>query len=60
MNRVLSPGPRTGRVTVPGSKSLAHRLFLPAALGRLPAGACQVTSLLPSPAWKPWARRWKA
>ena len=36
MNRVLSPGPRTGRVTVPGSKSRAHRLFLAAALGRTP------------------------
>lgn len=36
MNRVLSPGPRTGRVTVPGSKSRAHRLFLAAALGHTP------------------------
>lgn len=36
MNRVLSPGPRAGRVTVPGSKSRAHRLFLAAALGRTP------------------------
>lgn len=36
MNRVLSPGPRTGCVTVPGSKSRAHRLFLAAALGRTP------------------------
>ena len=36
MNRVLSPGPRTGCVIVPGSKSRAHRLFLAAALGRTP------------------------
>ena len=36
MNEILTPGPRTGRVTVPGSKSRAHRLFLAAALGRAP------------------------
>ncbi len=36
MNEILTPGPRAGRVTVPGSKSQAHRLFLAAALGRAP------------------------
>lgn len=36
MNEILTPGPRTGRITVPGSKSQAHRLFLAAALGRAP------------------------
>lgn len=36
MNPVLSPGPRTGRVTAPGSKSMAHRLLILAALGKAP------------------------
>ena len=32
----MSPGPRTGRVTIPASKSQAHRLLICAALGREP------------------------
>lgn len=36
MNQSLFSGPRSGCVTVPGSKSQAHRLFLAAALGRAP------------------------
>ena len=36
MNQTVLPGPRTGRVTVPASKSYAHRLFIAAALGRAP------------------------
>ena len=33
MNRIVQPGPRTGCVTVPASKSQAHRLLICAALG---------------------------
>ena len=33
MNRVVLPGPRSGCVTVPASKSQAHRLLICAALG---------------------------
>lgn len=36
MNQTILPGPRTGRVTVPASKSYAHRFFIAAALGRTP------------------------
>ena len=36
MNRTILPGPRTGRVTVPSSKSCAHRYFIAAALGAGP------------------------
>ena len=34
MNRVVLPGPRRGSVTVPASKSQAHRLLICAALGK--------------------------
>ena len=33
MNRIVPPGPRAGCVTVPASKSQAHRLLICAALG---------------------------
>ena len=33
MNRLILPGPRSGNVTVPASKSQAHRLLICAALG---------------------------
>ena len=36
MTATVSPGPRTGRVTIPASKSQAHRLLICAALGREP------------------------
>lgn len=36
MNQTILPGPRTGRVTVPASKSYAHRFFIAAALSRAP------------------------
>ena len=36
MTAVAAPGPRTGRVTIPASKSQAHRLLICAALGREP------------------------
>lgn len=36
MNRTILPGPRTGRVIVPSSKSYAHRYFIAAALGTRP------------------------
>ena len=46
MNQTILPGPRTGRVTVPASKSYAHRYFIAAALGRAPVtihcrGVCE-------------------
>ena len=34
MNRIVLPGPRSGSVTIPASKSQAHRLLICAALGR--------------------------
>ena len=34
MNRTVSPGPRSGSVRIPASKSQAHRLLICAALGR--------------------------
>lgn len=34
MNRVVQPGPRSGGVDIPASKSQAHRLLICAALGR--------------------------
>ena len=34
MTAVAAPGPRTGRVTIPASKSQAHRLLICAALGQ--------------------------
>lgn len=37
MTQVLSPGLRHGRVTIPSSKSQAHRLLICAALGQSPA-----------------------
>ena len=37
MNVTLAPGPRTGRVSAPASKSQAHRLLLAAALSAAPA-----------------------
>ena len=36
MTATVSPGPRTGRVTIPASKSQAHRLLICAALCREP------------------------
>ena len=36
MTAIAAPGPRTGRVTIPASKSQAHRLLICAALGREP------------------------
>ena len=33
MNRIVQPGPRRGSVTIPASKSQAHRLLICAALG---------------------------
>ena len=36
MNRTLLPGPRTGAVRIPASKSQAHRMLLCAALSRTP------------------------
>ena len=36
MTATVSPGPRTGRVTIPASKSQAHRLLICATLGRDP------------------------
>lgn len=36
MNQTILPGPRTGRVTVPASKSYAHRFFIAAVLSRAP------------------------
>ena len=36
MNRRVSPGPRTGEVRIPASKSQAHRMLICAALGRAP------------------------
>lgn len=36
MNRLIEPGARTGRVSVPASKSQAHRLLIAAALGNKP------------------------
>lgn len=36
MNHILSPGPRTGQVTAPASKSMAHRLLILAAVGKAP------------------------
>ncbi len=36
MTATVSPGPRAGRVTIPASKSQAHRLLICAALGREP------------------------
>lgn len=36
MKQVLFSGSRTGVVTAPASKSMAHRLFIAAALGRAP------------------------
>lgn len=36
MNQTVSPGPRTGSVRIPASKSQAHRLFICAALGAQP------------------------
>ena len=46
MNQTILPGPRAGRVTVPASKSYAHRFFIAAALGRTPVtihcrGVCE-------------------
>ncbi len=34
MNQIILPGPRTGSVTIPASKSQAHRLLICAALGQ--------------------------
>ena len=34
MNQTVSPGPRTGSVRIPASKSQAHRLLICAALDR--------------------------
>ena len=36
MNQTVSPGPRTGSVRIPASKSQAHRLLICAALGAQP------------------------
>ena len=36
MNRTLSPGPRTGAIQIPASKSQAHRMLLCAALSHTP------------------------
>ena len=36
MNRTLLPGPRTGAVRIPASKSQAHRMLICAALSRTP------------------------
>ena len=36
MNRLILPGPRTGQVNAPASKSQAHRLLICAALGKRP------------------------
>lgn len=36
MNQVITPGPRTGSVRIPASKSQAHRLLICAALGAQP------------------------
>ena len=36
MNRAAAPGPRTGCVRIPASKSQAHRLLICAALGGAP------------------------
>ena len=36
MNQTVSPGPRTGSVRIPASKSQAHRLLICAALGKAP------------------------
>ena len=36
MTRVCMPGPRTGRVHIPASKSQAHRLLICAALSKHP------------------------
>ena len=36
MTATVSPGPRTGRVTIPASKSQAHRLLICAVLGQEP------------------------
>ena len=39
MNQTVSPGPRTGSVRIPASKSQAHRLLICAALGAQPVAA---------------------
>ena len=36
MNQTVLPGPRTGSVRIPASKSQAHRLLICAALGAQP------------------------
>ena len=36
MNITIAPGPRTGSIRVPASKSQAHRLLICAALGTHP------------------------
>ena len=36
MNQTILPGPRTGSVRIPASKSQAHRLLICAALGAQP------------------------
>ena len=36
MNQTVLPGPRTGSVRIPASKSQAHRLLICAALGARP------------------------
>ena len=36
MNQTLLPGPRSGAVDIPASKSQAHRLLICAALGQAP------------------------
>ena len=36
MDMVISPGPRSGSVTIPSSKSIVHRLLICAALGKSP------------------------
>lgn len=45
MIRVISPGPRTGTVSVPASKSAAHRLLITAALSSDP---CTLSCSMPS------------
>ena len=36
MTRTVAPGPRTGAVQIPASKSQAHRMLICAALSRTP------------------------
>ena len=36
MNQTVQPGSRTGTVSIPASKSQAHRLLICAALGQTP------------------------